>query len=105
MPETLKIMFVKIEGKQELLEKFKVYVEKKFLDNKKIENPTPLNILKPIVVKAYNLPAYSRKTRTFKDKRTIMLRDELLSTKNPYELLYHRIPKICECDDYDKIGK
>ena len=104
MPETLKIMFVKIEGKkQELLEKFKVYVETKFLNNKKIENPTPLNILKPIVVKAYNLPAYSRKTRTFKDKRTIMLRDELLSTKNPYELLYHRIPKICECDDYDKL--
>ena len=78
-------MFVKIEGeKQAILDRFKTYVERKFLNNKKIENPTPLNVLKPIVVRAYNLPAYSRKTRTFKDKRTLVLRDELLSTKNPF---------------------
>ena len=103
-PETLKIMFVKIEGeKQKLLDKFKLYVETKFLDNKKIENPTPLNVLKPLVVKAYNLPAYSRKTRTFKDKRTLMLRDELLSTKNPHELLYKKIPEICQCTDYNNL--
>ena len=99
-PETLKIMFVKIEGeKQTILDKFKTYVEEKFLNNKKIENPTPLNVLKPIVVRAYNLPAYSRKTRTFKDKRTFVLRDELLSTKNPFELLYKKIPEICQVKD------
>jgi hypothetical protein len=103
-PETLKMMFVKIEGeKQKLLENFKSYVEAKYLGNKKIENPTPLNILKPIVIKAYNLPPYSRKTRSFKDKRTIMLRDELLTTKNPYELLYKKIPEICECNDFSKL--
>ena len=33
--ETLKIMFVKIEGeKQTILDKFKTYVEEKFLNNK-----------------------------------------------------------------------
>ncbi len=99
-PETLKMMFVKIEGeKQVLLNDFKTYVENKYLNGKKIENPTPLNVLKPIVVRAYNLPAYSRKTRSFKDKRTLMLRDELLTTKNPYELLYKKIPEICDCKD------
>ena len=103
-PETMKIMFVKIEGeKQKLLEEFKIYIESKYLSGKKIENPTPLNILKPIVVRAYNLPAYSRKTRSFKDKRTITLRDELLTTKNPHELLYQKIPQICECDDLSKL--
>lgn len=104
IPEQLKMMFVKIEGeKQILLENFKSYVENKYLNGKKIINPTPLNILKPIVVRAYNLPAYSRKTRSFKDKRTLTLRDELLTTKNPYELLYKKIPAICECKDYKKL--
>ena len=28
-----------------------------------------------------------------------MLRDELLTTKNPYELLYKKIPEICDCKD------
>ena len=103
-PEQLKMMFVKIEGeKQVLLTKFKEYVETKYLKGKSIENPTPLNILKPIVVRAYNLPAYSRKTRSFKDKRTLMLRDELLTTKNPYELLYKKIPEICECSDFNML--
>ena len=49
------------------------------------------------------MPAYSRKTRSFKDKRTITLRDELLTTKNPHELLYQKIPQICECDDLSKL--
>ena len=104
LPETLRIMFVKIEGdKQKLLDKFKTYVEKNYLNNKPILDPTPLNVLKPIVVRAYNLPSYARKTRNFKDKRVILLRDELLSTKNPFELLYHKIPEICECKDYNKL--
>ena len=110
-PEALKIMFVKIEGqKQKLLDEFKTYVEKKYLKNIKIENPTPLNVLKPLVVRAYNLPAYAKKTRTFEDKRILLLRDELLSTKNPYELMYKKIPEICQCknpdnliDEFDKI--
>ena len=43
MPETLKIMFVKIEGeKQIILDEFKSYVEKNFLNNQPIENPTHL---------------------------------------------------------------
>jgi len=104
MPETLKIMFVKIEGeKQIILDEFKSYVEKNFLNNQPIENPTPLYVLKPIVVKAYKLPSYSRKTRNFKDKRVLVLRDELLSTQNPYELLYKKIPEICGTDEPKKL--
>lgn len=111
LPETLKIMFVKIEGeKQIILNEFKSYVEKNFLDNQVIDNPTPLYVLKPIVVKAYKLPSYARKTRNFKDKRVLVLRDELLSTQNPYELLYKKIPEICGTDhpknlikEFDKI--
>ena len=104
MPETLKIMFVKIEGeKQIILDEFKSYVEKNFLNNQPIENPTPLYVLKPIVVKAYKLPSYSRKTRNFKDQRVLVLRDELLSTQNPYELLYKKIPEICGTDEPKKL--
>jgi len=51
-------------------------------------------VLKPIVVKAYKLPSYSRKTRNFQDQRVLILRDELLSTQNPYELLYKKIPDL-----------
>ena len=106
LPETLKIMFVKIEGeKQIILNEFKSYVEKNFLGNKQIENPTPLYVLKPIVVKAYKLPNYARKTRNFKDKRVLVLRDELLSTQNPYELLYKKIPEICGTEDPKKLIK
>jgi len=106
LPETLKLMFVKIEGeKQVILNEFKSYVEKNFLNNKQIENPTPLYVLKPIVVKAYKLPNYARKTRNFKDKRVLVLRDELLSTQNPYELLYKKIPEICGTEDPKKLIK
>ena len=106
LPETLKLMFVKIEGeKQVILNEFKSYVEKSFLNNKQIENPSPLNVLKPIVVKAYKLPNYARKTRNFKDKRVLVLRDELLSTQNPYELLYKKIPEICGTEDPKKLIK
>ena len=49
-------MYAKISGeKQIILDEFKGYVEKNFLNNNIIENPTPLNVLKPIVVKAYKL--------------------------------------------------
>ena len=103
-PESLKIMYVKIEGEKEvILNDFKNYIETKYLSGKKIKNPTPLNVLKPIVVRTYNLPSYARKTRSFKDKRTLALRDELLSTKNPYELLYKKIPEICKCEDLKKL--
>ena len=99
-------MFVKIEGeKQVILNEFKSYVEKTFLNNKPIDNPTPLHVLKPIVVKAYKLPNYARKTRNFKDKRVLVLRDELLSTQNPYELLYKKIPEICGTEDPKKLIK
>jgi len=104
LPETLKIMFVKIEGeKQKILDEFKKYVETKFLDKKPIENATPLYVLKPIVVNAYKLPDYARKTRNFNDKRVLVLRDELLSTQNPYELLYKKIPEICGTEDPKKL--
>ena len=106
IPEDLKIMYVRIQGeKQKILDVFKAYVEKRFLNNKTIKNPTPLQILKPIVLKAYNLPAFARKTRQFKDKRVLMLRDELLSTQNPFELLYKKIPEICETQDPDELIK
>lgn len=106
LPETLKIMYVKIEGeKQVILDEFKTYVEKSLLKNKIIENPTPLNVLKPIVVKTYQLPTYAQKTRNFIDKRVLVLRDELLSTHNPYELLYVKLPQICGTEDPKKLIK
>tara|TARA_B100000686_G_scaffold319002_1_gene369315 strand:- start:456 stop:3830 length:3375 start_codon:yes stop_codon:yes gene_type:complete len=103
LPEDIKIMHVKIEGeKQEVLNSFKYYVEQNYL-KKKIKNPTPLNVLKPLVLRAYNLPTFAKKTRTFKNKKVMMLRDELLSTQNPYELLYKKIPDICGEKDPDKL--
>ena len=106
LPDTLKIMYVKISGeKQVILDEFKGYVEKKFLNNNTIENPTPLNVLKPVVVKTFKLPVYSQKTRNFKDKRVLLLRDELLSTHNPYELMYVKLPEICGTEDPKKLIK
>ena len=105
-PEDLKLMYVRIEGeKQKILDDFKGYVEKRFLNNKTLKNPTPLHVLKPIVLKTYNLPNFARKTRQFKDKRVLMLRDELLSTQNPYELLYKKIPEICGTEDSNQLIK
>ena len=36
-------------------------------------------------------------------KRVLVLRDELLSTQNPYELLYKKIPEICGTEDPKKL--
>jgi len=106
IPEDLKIMYVRIEGeKQKILDDFKVYVEKRFLNNKIIKEATPLQVLKPIVLKAYNLPSFARKTRQFKDKRVLILRDELLRTQNPYELLYKKIPEICGTENPKELIK
>jgi hypothetical protein len=103
LPEDIKIMHVKIEGeKQEVLDSFKNYVEQSYL-KKKIDNPTPLNVLKPLVLRAYNLPTFAKKTRAFKNKKVMLLRDEMLSTQNPYELLYKKIPNICGENDPNKL--
>jgi len=80
-------------------------VEKRFLNNKIIKEATPLQVLKPIVLKAYNLPSFARKTRQFKDKRVLILRDELLRTQNPYELLYKKIPEICGTENPKELVK
>ena len=104
LPEEIKLMYVKIEGeKKEILETFKKFVEQRFLNNKAIDNPTPLNVLKPFVLKVYNLPPFAKKTRLFKDKRVYALRDELLSTQNPFELLYKKIPQICGTHEPKKL--
>ena len=104
LPEDIKLMYVEIDGeKKEILEVFKKFVEQRFLNNKSIDNPTPLNVLKPFVLRVYNLPPFAKKTRLFKDKRVYALRDELLSTQNPFELLYKKIPEICGTNDPEKL--
>ncbi len=105
LPQDIKIMHVKIEGeKQEILNTFKTYVEKNYI-KKPISNATPLTVLKPLVLRAYNLPTFAKKTRAFKDKRVMLLRDEFLSTQNPYELLYKKIPNICGETEPEKLIK
>ena len=95
IPDDIKIMHVKISGaKVDLLKQFKNYISKK-LNITVTADVTPLSILKPIVVQAHKMSGWARKTRMFEDKRVIMLRDELLSSRNPYQLLYNRLPEIC----------
>ena len=69
MPEDIKIMHVKIEGeKQEILNSFKDYVEQNYL-KKKIENPTPLNVLKPLVFVLIIFQPLRRKLELLKIKK------------------------------------
>jgi hypothetical protein len=89
-------MFVQISGaKNKLLEQFKKYVEKEILLENTITDVSPLAVLKPIVIKTYKMSGWARKTRRFKDKRVLQLREELLSSRNPYQLLYSSLPEIC----------
>ena len=46
---------------------------------------------------------YAQKTRNFNDQRVLLLRDELLSTHNPHELLYVKLPQICGTEDPKKL--
>ena len=94
IPEDIKIMHVKIEGaKVDILQAFQAYAEEEFKQN--IKEPTPLNVLKPFVVQTHKMSGWSRRTRRFSDKRVIMLRDELLKSRNPFQLLYNKLPEIC----------
>lgn len=96
LPDEIKIMFVQISGaKNKLLEQFKKYVEKEILLENIITDVSPLAVLKPIVIKTYKMSGWARKTRRFKDKRVLQLREELLSSRNPYQLLYSSLPEIC----------
>ena len=96
IPEEIRIMFVQISGaKNRLLERFKNFVEKEIIINESISDLTPLSVLKPIVVKTYKMSGWARKTRRFKDKRVLQLREQLLSSRNPYQLLYSNLPEIC----------
>ena len=104
IPDDIKIMHVKISGaKVELLEEFKNYIIKE-LKVSVGSDVTPLSILKPIVVQAHKMSGWARKTRMFDDKRVVMLRDELLSSRNPYQLLYNRLPEICLSKTIDAEG-
>jgi len=96
LPNEIKIMFVQISGaKNKLLEQFKNYVEKELAIENPIADVSPLSVLKPIVVKTYKMSGWARKTRRFKDKRVLQLREQLLSSRNPYQLMYSDLPEIC----------
>jgi len=96
LPDEIKIIFVQMSvAKNKLLEQFKIYVEKEILLENTITEVSPLAVLKPIVIKTYKMSNWSRKTRRFKDKRVLRLREELLSSRNPYQLLYSSLPEIC----------
>ena len=71
--------------------------------NLKIKSESVLDICKPLVSAAYHLHPYVRRTRSFDkvDKNAQSLRQALVSTKNPYDLLFSELPRICLGQPFD----
>ena len=104
-PELVFIQKIDLDKKQELLiTRTREFVNQSF--KQKITSDSVLEICKPLVNAAYQLPAFVRRTRSLDkvDKNAQALRQALVSTKNPYELLFTELPNIClgETFDFDK---
>ena len=71
--------------------------------NLQIKSESVLDICKPLVSAAYHLHPYVRRTRSFDkvDKNAQSLRQALVSTKNPYDLLFSELPRICLGQPFD----
>ena len=70
---------------------------------KKINSDSVLEICKPLVNAAYQLHPFVRRSRSLDkiDKNAQSLRQALVTTKNPYELLFNDLPKVCLGKEFD----
>ena len=101
-PELVFIQKIDLDKKQELLiSRTREFINENF--NQKLISDSVLEICKPLVNAAYQLPAFVRRTRSLDkvDKNAQALRQALVSTKNPYELLFVELPNICLGENFD----
>ena len=84
-----------------LISSMKKFVSSKF--DVKPKSDSILEICKPLVNAAYQLHPFVRRSRSLDkiDKNAQALRQALVSTKNPYELLFSDLPEICIGKKFD----
>lgn len=57
-----------------------------------VDEPGLLEVVKPLVVAAAQLPAYARRTRRVEPPEAVPLRNVLLRARDPYDLIFSDIP-------------
>ena len=105
-PEQIFIQKIELGESQEfLISSMRQYVSKTF--KKEIKSNSVLEICKPLVNAAYQLHPFVRRSRSLDkiDKNTQSLRQALIGTKNPYELLFTDLPHVCLGKSFDLTKK
>ncbi|HEV7345004.1 MAG TPA: hypothetical protein VGN60_05150 [Devosia sp.] len=70
------------------------------VQSKGVSPTTALGVAKPLVQFALRLPGWTRRTRQLSPLAT-QVRDALLASADPYELLFQQLPTVCGIDFVD----
>ena len=98
VPESFEIQFYELSA--ETKEAFIAVGE--VLEQLNIANPghpesiNLLEVIKPLVIFAARLPDYTKKTKNLHPIYAIEVRDELIKARDPYTLLFEKLPKTLE---------
>jgi len=72
--------------------------------NVKKDSPSLLDVVKPLVIFVAKLPPHVRKTKTLEPPSTILVRNAIMDTTDPYELTFTTLPKILGVSLDDETG-
>ncbi len=99
--ETFQIQFYPVTGVR--TELFQTIVRELQLNNVQPDNPELLDVVRPLMVFMAELPEYVTKTTSL-SRQTLDVRQKLLSTKDPIQLLFHDLPAACGIRDINPNG-
>ena len=66
--------------------------------SKSSKTPKLLEVVKPLVVFAAQLPPYSRKTRSLEPPHVVEVRDAILNATDPFDLTFVELPGLLDVD-------
>lgn len=81
-------------GRRDLLDALGDLLGTLAITQEKQREPNIVQIVKPLILAALRLPAYVRQTRRLPDAGAIAARDLLLSTRDPYALVFKDLPRV-----------
>lgn len=81
-------------GRRDLLDALGQLLGTLAISTERNSRPNIVQIVKPLIVATLRLPAYVRQTKRLPDQAALGVRDLLLSTRDPYALVFKDLPRV-----------
>lgn len=89
-------------GRRDLLDALGQLLGTLAISTDRNSHPNIVQIVKPLIVATLKLPAYVRQTKRLSDPPALGVRDLLLSTRDPFALVFKDLPRVLAVSAEDK---